>query len=145
MGPLVSLHDELVRSGDEHQPVRVVELLRDVLLESPASVARVATRDAGDRIIVMRVFLAHISWYVQQGITSCWGYLSPCCESKDISSLVVGGSMSGDLAHLYKLRQCNGKGYHHVVVQGDTVTVRGDGITSCTGDTAAAKRSRHAG
>jgi len=29
--PLVTLHDELMSSGDEHQPIRVVELLRDVL------------------------------------------------------------------------------------------------------------------
>lgn len=31
MGPLVSLHDQLVRSSDKHQSVRLVELLRDVL------------------------------------------------------------------------------------------------------------------
>ena len=31
VSPLVALHDELVSSGDEHQAVGVVELLRDVL------------------------------------------------------------------------------------------------------------------
>lgn len=31
VSPLVTLHDELVSSGDEHQAVGVVKLLRDVL------------------------------------------------------------------------------------------------------------------
>mmetsp|Transcript_61485 Transcript_61485/g.140589 ORF Transcript_61485/g.140589 Transcript_61485/m.140589 type:complete len:217 (+) Transcript_61485:95-745(+) len=43
VAPAIPLHDELVRTGDELEPVGVIELLRDVL---PERVAGTARRDA---------------------------------------------------------------------------------------------------
>ena len=41
--PVVSVHDQLMRSGNSRQVIRVVELLRDVLAETIASTTRADT------------------------------------------------------------------------------------------------------
>lgn len=45
--PLITLHDELMSSGDEHQAVRVVELLRDVLKKKTQDCGAKKQRHAG--------------------------------------------------------------------------------------------------
>ena len=63
--PVVSIHDQLMRSGDSRQVIRVVELLRDVLTETIAGAARADTPTTsvigvGPEQVAHRSFVRHL-------------------------------------------------------------------------------------